>query len=130
MLAHQLLKVADAYCSATGRSRARVSTVVFNQGGKLDALAAGKDLNGRTFCQAMTWFADNWPEGAPWPAWPEGRPDWLERDYSPARTAGAAQYAAEAAGRVRNHPSCPACGTDCGRAAAPSPENIAEEFSS
>lgn len=65
----KLLIVAGAYCAATGLSRARVATLVFNHGAKFDLIEAGKDLNTRSYEKAMLWFASNWPDGA---AWPEG----------------------------------------------------------
>jgi hypothetical protein len=62
-----LIAVADAYCAARGRSRARVSTIVFNSGQTLDRIAAGKDLTTGNWERAMAWFHENWPEGAKWP---------------------------------------------------------------
>lgn len=64
----QLITVADAYCAARRRSRARVSTIVFNAGTALDRIASGKDLTTGSWERAMTWFHENWPEGAEWPA--------------------------------------------------------------
>lgn len=73
-LIDQLLRVTDTYCAAIGRSRARVSTLVFSGGDRIDGLLKGKDLNTRSFERAMAWFSANWPEGT---EWPEGvaRPD-------------------------------------------------------
>lgn len=63
----KLLTVADAYASARRLSRARVSTIVFNAGLALDRIASGKDLTTGNWERAMTWFHENWPEGAKWP---------------------------------------------------------------
>lgn len=63
-LTEQLLAVADAYCSVTGRSSSRVSTLIFNDGKKLDAMRSkGVDLYTGKFEAGMQWFSDNWPEG-------------------------------------------------------------------
>ena len=68
ILTDQLLVVADAFCAAKGLSRARVSTLVFNEGKKLDAIALrGADLATGRFEMAMHWFSDNWPDAAVWP---------------------------------------------------------------
>jgi hypothetical protein len=66
-LREQLLLVADRFADASGIGRKRVSTIVLNGGGKLDAIAAGRDLTTGSFERAMTWFSSNWPEGADWP---------------------------------------------------------------
>lgn len=64
MMTADLLATSDAFCAARGMSRARVATLVFNYGKKLDLIADGADLATRTFERAMTWFDANWPEGA------------------------------------------------------------------
>jgi hypothetical protein len=66
-LIDQLLTVSDTYCTAVERSRSRVSTLIFGDGGRLDGLANGKDLNTRSLERALDWFAANWPEGTVWP---------------------------------------------------------------
>lgn len=64
----QLLAVARAYCAARSLSLSRVSTIVFNDGKKLDAIATkGADLATGKFEQAMKWFSTNWPADAEWP---------------------------------------------------------------
>lgn len=63
----QLIAVATQYCDQTGRSVARVSTIIFNDGKKLGLIGAGGDLNTRSFEKAMAWFSENWPAGADWP---------------------------------------------------------------
>ena len=68
ILTDQLLAVARAYCQARSLSLARVSTLVFNEGKKLEAIASkGADLATGRFETAMSWFSDNWPDGAVWP---------------------------------------------------------------
>lgn len=67
-LTDRLLATADAYRRATGLSLSRVSTLVFGDGGRLDGIVAGKDLNTRSYEKAMAWFDANWPAGADWPA--------------------------------------------------------------
>lgn len=78
MLTSDLIRIADAYCEATSRSRSRVATLIFNDGKKLDLVAQGSDLNTRSFEKAMAWFSENWPEGIAWPAGVE-RPGGQER---------------------------------------------------
>jgi len=85
-LTDRLLLVSDTYCAAVHRSRARVSTIIFGGGDRIDGIATGKDLNTRSFEKAMAWFSSNWPEGADWP---EG----VERP-TPARSAPTDEAAA------------------------------------
>jgi len=66
-LTEQLLDVCDRYCAHVGRARSRVSTRVFGSGDRLDGIAAGKDLNTRSFERAMAWFSQNWPADLAWP---------------------------------------------------------------
>lgn len=66
-LRDKLICVADAYATARGLSRSRVSTIVFNAGMALDRIASGRDLNTGNWERAMRWFSENWPEGAEWP---------------------------------------------------------------
>lgn len=68
-LTEQLIIISDLWCRGAGRSRSRVSTLVFGDGSRLDGIVAGKDLNTRSWERAMAWFSANWPEGL---AWPEG----------------------------------------------------------
>jgi hypothetical protein len=69
ILTDQLLTVARSYCQARGLSLARVSTLVFNEGKKLEAIASrGADLATGRFENAMRWFSSNWPEGCDWPS--------------------------------------------------------------
>ncbi|WP_229183950.1 hypothetical protein [Bradyrhizobium oropedii] len=62
------MAVTDAYCAATGLSTSRVSTLIFNDGKRLDAIREGKDLYTSRFEHAMQWFSDRWPDdGKSWP---------------------------------------------------------------
>lgn len=64
---HSVLTLVDAYRSARGLSDARVSTLVFNDGGKVKSLRGGRDIGVRRAEQAIEWFAQNWPANAEWP---------------------------------------------------------------
>lgn len=67
-LTDQLLTVARAYCAARKLSMARVSTLVFNEGKKLEAIqSGGADLATGRFERAMNWFSENWPVETEWP---------------------------------------------------------------
>lgn len=66
-LREQLLAVARAYSEATGRSLARIATVIHDQGALFKKLEAGGSCTIDTFEKAMRWFSANWPEGEPWP---------------------------------------------------------------
>lgn len=63
----QILTVARAFCDARGLSISRVSTLVFNDGKKLDLIARGADLGTGKFESAMAWFSLNWPKDTRWP---------------------------------------------------------------
>lgn len=63
----QLILITDAYCEAAGVTRSSVGGRIFNDGKRFDAIAAGADLNTRSFEKAMRWFDENWPIGAAWP---------------------------------------------------------------
>lgn len=68
-ITEQLILVAQAYCRAKDLSLSRVSTLIFNDGKRLDAIAAGADLYTSRFEQALVWFSAHWPENSsePWP---------------------------------------------------------------
>ncbi len=66
-LRERLLLVADRWCEETGRSRGRLSTILFSGGRKLDAIFDGADLTTISYEKAMDWLSANWPEGAVWP---------------------------------------------------------------
>lgn len=63
----QLIRVTALYCEATRLSRSRVSTIVFNDGKKIDLIEAGADLSTGRFEMAMAWFSANWPADTAWP---------------------------------------------------------------
>lgn len=63
-----LLSIVDAYRQAHKVSDARVSTLVFNDGGRIAMLRDGKDIGTRRLERAIQWFSDNWPAEAVWPA--------------------------------------------------------------
>lgn len=63
----QLLLVADAFCKAKELSTSRVSTLIFNDGKRLDHIRSGGDLYTGRFHQALIWFSEHWPEGEAWP---------------------------------------------------------------
>lgn len=62
-----LLTVARAYSAATGRSLARVATLIHDQGALFKKLEAGGNCTIDTYDKAMRWFAANWPTDAAWP---------------------------------------------------------------
>lgn len=62
-----LLTLVDAYRLAHKVSDARVSTLVFNDGGRIAMLRDGKDIGTRRLERAIQWFSDNWPADAVWP---------------------------------------------------------------
>ena len=66
----QLLKVARAYAEIERIGLSTVSSRVFNDGKRLEAIESGKDMRVRILERAMQWFSDNWPEGT----WPSGVP--------------------------------------------------------
>jgi hypothetical protein len=66
-LIKQLMRASDAFGTARGISRARVSTLLFNSGHKLDAIHAGRDVTTGTYERAIAWLSKNWPDDSPWP---------------------------------------------------------------
>lgn len=72
-----LLRLVGAYCEATGLAEATVSDRVLNDGKRIKAIRAGKDIGSRRLEEAIQWFSDNWPVSAEWPvdiARPAARP--------------------------------------------------------
>lgn len=67
LLRSHIVTLADVYCLATGRSRARVSTLVLNRGARIDEIADGADLTTGSYERAVEWFSEHWPEGIDWP---------------------------------------------------------------
>lgn len=68
----QLLRLAEAYSAATGRSEARVATLAQNQGQFFKHLRAGKGCSVDTYIKVARWFRDNWPDGVEWPPGVDG----------------------------------------------------------
>lgn len=63
----QILRLADIYANRTGRSTARIATLIHNQGQFFERLEEGKGCTVDTFLKALCWFEANWPEDLPWP---------------------------------------------------------------
>lgn len=77
----QLLALVSAYCVATGRSEARVSTLVLNNGIFFERLKAGKGCTVDNLLRVKRWFDLNWPKGVAWPEGvdpPEQLPRWSD----------------------------------------------------
>lgn len=66
-MTEQILIVADRYRLARDLSRSRVSTLIFNDGKKLDLIAKGAGLTTDKFEDTMQWFSNNWPADVNWP---------------------------------------------------------------
>lgn len=67
-LGRSLLLCADVYCQARNITRPTLSGRVFKDSRTLDRVANGGSLTVRSYQRCMTWLADNWPDGADWPA--------------------------------------------------------------
>lgn len=67
LVADDLLRVAQVYAQAVDKPLSTVSSRVFDDGKKLDAIERGFDLQSRRLAKAIQWFSDNWPDGAAWP---------------------------------------------------------------
>jgi len=64
-----VLALFETYCSASARSTARVSTLIWNHGARYKRIAEeGADLTTRSYERAAQWFSDHWPTHARWPA--------------------------------------------------------------
>lgn len=64
---NHLLTVADEYSRAANVEDKTVSSRVFNDGKKLSAIRCGSDITVGRYNAALSWFAENWPDGAEWP---------------------------------------------------------------
>ena len=62
-----ILLLCDLYCSISGRSGPRISTLIWNHGARLQRIAAGADLATRSYERAVQWLSDHWPSAAEWP---------------------------------------------------------------
>ena len=63
-----LLILFECYCRRVKLSQSRVSTLVFNHGGRIARIRAGRDFTVGSYERALRWFSDHWPEGLIWPA--------------------------------------------------------------
>lgn len=62
-LRERLLKEAEAFCAAKGMSKARLSTIVVNDGKFFDRIEAGGDCTTGTLERFQAHFANNRPGG-------------------------------------------------------------------
>lgn len=62
-----LLTLFECYCRRVNLSQSRVSSLVFNHGGRIARIRAGRDFTVGSYERALLWFSDHWPEGLPWP---------------------------------------------------------------
>lgn len=63
-----LLALARAFASATGRSVSTVSRIATGSGMTFHRLANGKGITTRRAAKACEWFSDHWPADLDWPA--------------------------------------------------------------
>ncbi|MUO84017.1 hypothetical protein [Agrobacterium vitis] len=66
-LRDQLIEATSVYCSASGMSRSRLSTILLSGGMRLQQIQDGGDIGVSRFEQAIQWLSDNWPDDTPWP---------------------------------------------------------------
>lgn len=64
-----LLKVAETYCAATGRSLEWLSETISQTRTRniFTRLALGKGCSTATLDKALRWLDQNWPDSATWP---------------------------------------------------------------
>lgn len=62
-----LLTLFECYCRRVKLSQSRVSSLVFNHGGRITRIRAGRDFTVGSYERALRWFSTHWPEGHPWP---------------------------------------------------------------
>jgi len=68
-----LLALAGEYCRVTGYAQGTVAMRAISQGGFFKAILHGRRINLAQFDRRVSYFSNNWPEGAVWPqppAWP------------------------------------------------------------
>jgi hypothetical protein len=63
----ELVRLARAYCDATGLSMAMLGHVAAGNRSIFVRIAAGKGCHIDSARQASEWLARNWPIAAPWP---------------------------------------------------------------
>jgi hypothetical protein len=66
-LREQLLTTVELYCSKASISEARVSTLIFSGGKRIQQIRDGGDVGTMGFEKAMMWFSTHWPEKLDWP---------------------------------------------------------------
>jgi hypothetical protein len=76
----RLLIVANRYAELSGLSLATISTRACNDGKVLPRLVEGRDVNTRTFDNAMAWFSGKWGEDWEGPAGIERPPAAASQD--------------------------------------------------
>jgi hypothetical protein len=64
----ELLSLADAFCATKGMSKARLATLVANDGKFFRRIEGGGGFTVRTHERCMAWFVANWPPGTDWPS--------------------------------------------------------------
>jgi hypothetical protein len=64
----QLLLLCHRYAAHTRLSEATVSTRFLGGGARIRKLREGGDMGARFIRKVVAKFAENWPEGAAWPA--------------------------------------------------------------
>lgn len=62
-----LFDLAAGYCEHSGMSRARLATLIANDGKFFDRVENGGGFTIRTYERALQWFSDHWPTEKPWP---------------------------------------------------------------
>lgn len=67
-LASQLLSLAAAYAKARGLEESTVGRLCASDGRFFSNIRSGLTFTVRKHDRVVGWFAENWPEGAPWPA--------------------------------------------------------------
>ncbi len=93
----QLLTLCREYCRATGRSEARVATIVHSQGRFFDRIRDGQGCSVDTYLKVKRWFVENWPEGVAWPVEVDGADVPPRLADNPIIETGSAAQAADAA---------------------------------
>jgi len=66
-LRNHLIACATAYAAARGIELVTVARLATGDWRFIQRLQDGASFTARKYDAAMTWFAENWPEGTPWP---------------------------------------------------------------
>lgn len=64
---HRLLRTAELFARATGRSITTVSRLATGSGLTVRRLAEGKGITTHRSARVLQWFSDHWPEDLAWP---------------------------------------------------------------